>query len=79
MYYHIKNQRTEAMTKKLVWIGDLSDDCSVIWGILLLRVEWISSDETGDSWWWEVFRGMSETGAKPVVQTSLNNFNFSFV
>lgn len=34
----------------IIWKGDLSDDCTALWGGLMLRAEWMDQDY----WWWAV-------------------------
>jgi hypothetical protein len=35
---------------KIIWTGDLADDCTALWNGLILRAEWMDED----IWWWAV-------------------------
>ena len=36
--------------EKIIWTGDLDDDCTALWAGLMLRAEWMD----GSIWWWAV-------------------------
>lgn len=40
----------ESTSQPIRWTGDLQDDCTAIWGGLMLRAE----EMDHDSWWWAV-------------------------
>lgn len=42
--------RLSLMTKPIVWIGDLTDDCTAAWAGLRLRAEMMDEGR----WWWAV-------------------------
>ena len=51
MDYLKKREIRQALSKKkIVWTGDLNDDCIARWAGLILRAE--AMDE--GSWWWSV-------------------------
>ena len=36
--------------EKIIWTGDLDDDCTARWAGLMLRAEWMDERD----WWWAV-------------------------
>jgi hypothetical protein len=44
-------ERKILATQSIIWIGDLSDDCTANWAGLMLRAEWMNEDY----WWWAVY------------------------
>lgn len=42
---------TQEFDKKIIWNGDLEDDCSAHWKGLLLRAEEMEENV----WWWAVY------------------------
>lgn len=43
-------EKRKEVTGKILWSGDLEDDCTAEWQGLLLRAEWMDDND----WWWEV-------------------------
>ena len=58
--------KPQTPTEPIEWTGDLSDDCSALWGILLLRAEWMDKNR----WWWAI----SDRRCDEEIDSS-NNYN----
>jgi hypothetical protein len=41
--------------EKIVWEGDLDDDCIANWAGLILRAEWMNEN----NWWWCVYDALN--------------------
>ncbi|MRG46871.1 hypothetical protein GFS24_17250 [Chitinophaga sp. SYP-B3965] len=55
----------------IVWLGDLSDDCTAEWAGLMLRAEWMDED----FWWWAVYDMQNN---QEVIDASYN-YEISFI